>query len=411
MGLYGWLRICFFNLLLVSVLGVLLRYKIAFSLPFVLQKHVLHSHSHFAFNGWITQCLMVLMLQYLGRQGLQHAFKKYKGILLISLFTSYGMLVSFIVQGYALASISFSTLSILVFYVFTYLYWRDLNRLPAKDASQPWFKAALVFNVLSSMGAFSLAVIMANKIVDQKITLSAIYYFLHFQYNGWFFFACMGLFFSRISLPVTQLSKQIFWLFAISCVPAYFLSVLWAAIDPFIYGVVVVASLAQTAGWILFLRLLSRNRPHLETSFAKAGRWLLVLSLIACTIKIALQQFSVIPFLSDLAFGFRPIVIGYLHLVLLGVITLFLVGYIFSSSLFDTNRKTFTGVWIFVAGIFLNELLLMTQGVGAISDVMIPNLNVALLLVALVMFSGLLLMNLSIKKPGARLSDGLAESS
>jgi hypothetical protein len=41
----------------------------------------------------------------------------------------------------------------------------------------------------------------------------------------------------------------------------------------------------------------------------------------------------------------------------------------------------------------------MTQGVGAISDIMIPNLNVALLFVAVIMFSGLLVLNLSIKKP------------
>jgi hypothetical protein len=263
---------------------------------------------------------------------------------------------------------------------------------------------------MSSLGAFSLAIIMANKVADQKIVLSAIYYFLHFQYNGWFFFACMGLLFSKIKLPDLRLSKKIFWLFAIACVPAYFLSVLWSAIDPFLYWVIVLASLAQAVGWILFLHLLYQNREVLKGVFTKGARLLLLLSLIACTIKIALQQFSVIPFLSDLAFGFRPIVIGYLHLVLLGVITLFLVGYIVSSGFIVARKMTFYGIGIFVAGIFLNELLLMTQGIGAISDVMIPNLNVALLFVALIMFSGLLVLNLSIKKPGELLSDSFAES-
>jgi hypothetical protein len=144
--------------------------------------------------------------------------------------------------------------------------------------------------------------------------------------------------------------------------------------------------------------------------FTKNAGWLLLLSLTACTIKIALQQFSVIPFLSTLAFGFRPIVIGYLHLVLLGVITLFLVGYIVSTRLIAAGKITMYGIVIFVAGIFLNELLLMTQGVGAISDVMIPNLNIALFIVALIMFSGLLVLNLSLRKRSNPASDSLAES-
>jgi hypothetical protein len=309
------------------------------------------------------------------------------------------MLISFILQGYALASISFSTLSVFTAYAFAWFYWKDLNRLPGGKYSGLWFKAALVFDVLSSFGAFALAFIMANKIGDQKISLSSIYYFLHFQYNGWFFFACMGLFFSRIKPENAVLPTRIFWLFAISCVPAYFLSVLWAAIHPLLYWLVVVASLAQTGAWILFIRFLQRNRKIIGETFTKKASWLLLLSLAACTIKITLQLFSVIPSLSILAFGFRPIVIGYLHLVLLGVITLFLLGFIVSSKLIRVHKSSMVGIAIFVGGIFLNELVLMTQGVGAISDIMVPNLNVVLLFVAAIMFSGLLVLNLSIKKP------------
>ncbi len=55
-----WIKICFINLLIVALLGVTLRYKIAFSLPFVDQKHLLHGHSHFAFAGWITQIIQVV---------------------------------------------------------------------------------------------------------------------------------------------------------------------------------------------------------------------------------------------------------------------------------------------------------------------------------------------------------------
>ena len=52
-----WIRICLLNLFLVALLGVVLRYKIAFSLPFIDQRNLLHAHSHFAFAGWISQSI------------------------------------------------------------------------------------------------------------------------------------------------------------------------------------------------------------------------------------------------------------------------------------------------------------------------------------------------------------------
>jgi len=105
-----WLTISFFNLLLVALLGLLMRFKIAFFLPLIDQKHVLHSHSHFAFSGWITQTLMVLMIHYFGLKSGESVFQKYRWLLYTNLFAAYGMLVSFILQGYAFFSISFSTL-------------------------------------------------------------------------------------------------------------------------------------------------------------------------------------------------------------------------------------------------------------------------------------------------------------
>ncbi|HSN62320.1 MAG TPA: hypothetical protein VLR49_15385, partial [Ferruginibacter sp.] len=167
---------------------------------------------------------------------------------------------------------------------------------------------------------------------------------------------------------------------------------------PLLYGLVVLASLVQTAGWVFFIKLLLSHTSYLKENFLKTSGWILKLSVLACSIKIILQLFSVIPFLSKLAFGFRPIVIGYLHLVLLGVITLFLLGYLVSSQIIKTDQKTFLGIGIFVGGIFLNELLLMIQGVAAISSIMIPYLNEFLLLAAGVLFTGLLVVNLSLKK-------------
>src|SRR5436190_15288630 len=140
------LKIALFNLLLVSAIGVILRYKIAFSLPFIDQKHLLHGHSHFAFSGWITHALMVLLLAYLGSQKGEAVYKKYRWILNANLVTAYGMLISFPIQGYGLYSIIFSTLSIFVSYAFAIVYWKDLNSLQEKKVGHWWMKASLLFN-------------------------------------------------------------------------------------------------------------------------------------------------------------------------------------------------------------------------------------------------------------------------
>ena len=49
-----WLKFSVFNFCIVALIGVLMRYKIAYSLPFLDQKFLQHGHSHFAFYGWIT---------------------------------------------------------------------------------------------------------------------------------------------------------------------------------------------------------------------------------------------------------------------------------------------------------------------------------------------------------------------
>ncbi len=389
-----WLTISFLNLLLVASLGIILRYKIAFYLPFIDQKHVLHSHSHFAFSGWITQTLMVLLIHYLGLNNGGQVLKKYRWLLYANLFTAYGMLVSFILQGYAFYSISFSTLSIFVSYLFAILYWKDLNRMNEKKVSHLWFKAALVFSVLSSIGAFGLAYMMANNIMHQNWYLAAVYFFLHFQYNGWFFFAGMGLLVSRLEKINTAVKnlKNAFLLFCFACIPAYFLSALWLPFPRIIYFIIIAAVIAQLAGWALMVKVFIGNRLFINQHFSKYGKVLLLLSAIAFSIKLFLQTGSVHPALSQLSYGFRPIIIGYLHLVLLAVTSIFIIGYIVSFELVLVTKKLITGIFIFVAGVIINELLLMVQGVAALSYISIPYINILLLVAAVILFTGIGIM-------------------
>lgn len=390
-----WLRISLFNLMLVALIGVILRYKIAYSLPVVDQKNLLQSHSHFAFAGWITQALMALLVSYLVEKGDQAAFTRYRPVFYANLFTAYGMLLTFPFQGYALLSIIFSTLSIFTSYWFAIKYWRDLNRLMNKNNSGNWFKAAVLFNVISSLGAFSLAMMLATKNIHPEKYLASIYFFLHFQYNGWFFFSCMGLLVNQLHKygAKNRQLKIIFILFAVACIPAYLLSALWLRVPIWIYIMVVIAVLLQLAGWVMIIRVTKKLLPGIKQNISVLSQRLFLLCGLALTIKLCLQAGSVIPSLSILAFGFRPIVIGYLHLVLLGGITLFIFSYIFALKLIPLSNLTKKGVVLFTAGIIVNELLLMVQGVSDLYYEVVPYINQMLLGAAVILFSGMFILN------------------
>lgn len=386
-----WMRTAFISLLIVSVAGVILRYKIAFSLPFINQEYLLHAHSHFAFSGWITQALMTLLTAYLVRNSISVSIKKYRRLLLANLVTAYGMLFTFPFEGYALFSIIFSTLSIFVSYAFAVIYWRDLNKAGCSCITHKWFKAAVLCNAVSSFGAFGLAYMMATHSLHQNFYLGAIYFFLHFQYNGWFFFACMGLFSDFLLEKKVDEKKlrKVFYLFAVALVPTYLLSVLWVQLNVWLYGVVVAAAIAQVVGIILLVQMVGRSYVKIAERVSVFAKALAGLSALALIVKILLQAVSVIPSLSQLTTGFRPIVIAYLHLVFLGIITLFIIAYAIQHHYISMVKRNITGIGVFTTGIIINELLLMIQGIGALNFASVPFINGFLLVAALIMFTGL----------------------
>lgn len=389
-----WLKFSLLNLLIVSLIGLLMRYKIGFEFPYLDQKHLQHSHSHFAFSGWITHSLMTLMIGFLEKRAknIENSItEKYNKILTANLICAYGMLVFFIIQGYGLISIFFSTSSIVVSCIFAFYFVKDLKLISKEDLSKNWFKAAVFFNVISSLGTFALAYMMASKNIHQNEYLASVYYYLHFQYNGWFFFACMGLFISFIELKSSEniFYKRLFWLFFLSCIPAYFLSTLWLDLPILLYIITVIAALIQSFTWFKFLILIISAKKDFLKKTLPFLRYTLVFVGFALSVKFLLQLGSTIPEISKLAFGFRPIVIAYLHLVLLAIISLFLLFYIYANNFIFMNKKIKVGIIIFSIGVLLNEVILAIQGIASFSYTIVPLANELLFLVAIILVSGI----------------------
>lgn len=373
-----------------------MRYKIAYALPWLPQKNVLNAHSHFAFAGWLSQVLMTLMVRYLNRQQGGPRMQKYRWLLWANLITAWGMLLTFPWEGYGTISIIFSTSSIFASYAFAAVYWRDLNRLPERRITHAWFKAALLWNAVSSVGAFTLAYMMANGIRHEHWYLEAIYFFLHFQYNGWFFFACGGLLYAA-NQTQDRPSRTAFYLLALACAPAYLLSILWAHLPPGTYALAALGALLQLLGWAIIMWQIRKRRIKKLQDMRPTVRVLMIFAALAGSIKFLLQAGSVHPFLAKLAFGFRPIVIGYLHLVLLGLLTIFVIAYLKHTGLIPPGGWRKRGLIILVTGIVLQEVLLLGQGLLAMAYHSIPYINEGLFLSAMTMLAGISLLNIGMR--------------
>lgn len=388
-----WIEIALINFCVVALAGVTMRYKINFSLRIVDQRYLMHAHSNFAFVGWVAIVLMTLMVRYLIRSNVQTNYNKYKWILVADTLAAYGMFIAFIIQGYDFWSNTFLVITIFVSYFFIYFFWKDLNKVKDKNFSIAWLRAAMVLWAFSSFGAIWLAYLLANHVMVQELYFAALYFFLHFQYNGWFLFVCFGVFFSymsRLQLDIEKLSKQIFTIMVILVVPSYFLSIFWLKLPSYLHWTANIAGMLQILILIFFIKLLSTVVRSRQIRLHSSTKWLWTLVSMAFIIKILLMMLSVIPYLSHFAFGYRPVVIGYLHLSFIGVTSLFIFGYINEFIHRFRGRVSGLGALIFVIGFIGQELVLMLQGLEAMHVEPVKSANILLYYCAVLMAAGLI---------------------
>ena len=394
-----WLKFSVFNFLIVALLGVTMRYKILYSMPFLDQKHLQEAHSHFAFYGWITNVIYVLILNYMHKINAQIDLKKYEKLIVVNLIASFTMLGAFLYGGYFWASIAGSTVALLCSFVFFFFFVRDAKKI--QDSSKLWFLAGLFFAVISSVGVFNLGYMMMSKTATQDLYLASEYYYLHFQYNGFFIFSCIGFLLFSMKQAGSGISekqnKLIFWLLFIGCVIGYGLSVLWMKMPVSIFAVIVVATIMQTIGAVLLFVFIKKNWTNLVLKWSPMHRFVLLYAGFAFAVKIALQLGSTIPALNQFAFGFRNVVIAYLHLVLLMCIATFLVNQILATHYFTITNKLLMGFKLLLLGIFLNELILGLMGVFSIKYISIPFANEMLLGVSVLMFASIFWIFLHLK--------------
>lgn len=397
-----WLKFSVFNFFLVALLGVIMRYKILYSFPFLDQKHLQEAHSHFAFYGWITNVLYVLIVHYISKVNPLVQLKKYEYLIMINLAASFAMLGAFMYGGYFWASIAASTAALLTSFVFCYFFVMDARKI--QDSAKIWFLGGLFFAVISSVGVFNLAYMMSSKNISQDIYLASEYYYLHFQYNGFFIFSCIGLLLYSLKeagSPISDRNNRLmFWLMFFGCLVGVGLSVLWMKLPAFIFALIVLTTIGQTASAVMLFGFVRKSWTNLVLKWSPMQRFVLIYVGFAFAVKIALQLGSNIPALNQFAFGFRNVVIAYLHLVLLMCIATFLLNQILATNYFTVTKTLLLGLKMFLLGIFLNEMMLGLMGIFSIKYISIPYANHFLLYFSLLIFValGIIFLNMKTRK-------------
>jgi hypothetical protein len=279
-------------------------------------------------------------------------------------------------------------------YFFTFFFIQDFRTVEIHSGASLWFRAALLSQVISSFGHFALAFMMMTHTVAQHTYLLSVYFFLHFQYNGWFFFTIIGLaiLMFRQYRPSFTVSRKTFWMMALSCIPAYFLSALWLELPLWIYGLVTAAAFTQLIAWFLILWNFIPAYQQIVDQLKGIVKLCCFVLAFAISIKILLQLGSVIPAVSKLAFGFRSIIIAYLHLVLLAIVSVFLLAYLFDHGFFKGNKTAQLAIYLFVIGVYMNEILLGIQGVASFAYFRLPFWNELLFSVSVFILVSLLIL-------------------
>ncbi|MBD0353194.1 MAG: hypothetical protein ICV65_18785 [Flavisolibacter sp.] len=393
-SLQRWLvAAAFFNLFLVSCLGVLLRVQ-PFLNSFPLQyKNMLHGHSHFAFGGWVMPVLLSLMLHYFPDLRKQISYTHWRNIALLLLLSAYGMLFSFPFQGYKAVSISFSTVSVIAGFYMAVVVWRALAKMAASPATQ-FLKWGLIYLSLSAIGPFATGPLVVMGYQGTPLYYNAVYFFLHFQYNGWFTFAVLALLYKMLEEKGRGANgRKVFWLFNSACVPAYFLSTLWMQPSPVLNWLGGLVAVLQLAG---VYYLLNDVVPFTWTH--RSWKFLFYLSITAFVLKNMLQLASAFPAVAIIAYGYKNFVIAYLHLVLLGFISLFAFGAVAQGWSFKMNASFRIGLLVFLIAFTITELILVAHASAGALNFYLPHISLLLFLFSIGMWVGLLLLFASVRR-------------
>ena len=382
--------ICLSNFFIASVLGLLLRYASIDALG-INYRYFTHAHSHVAMLGWVYLMLYTFIVFNFTRQNR----KKYIRLFWITQISVLGMLLSFPFQGYGTVSIAFSTLHILCSYFFVFWVWKDLKN--KTGASILMLKSALVFMLISTIGVWSLGPIIAIYGNGTPYYDIAIQFFLHFQFNGWFLFGVLALLIKELNIKNSTLFKSFYLLLTFATIATIALPIYWYQPSIVLFYLNGLGVFLQLIAVLILFRLIYLHIKKSKPTWSSLSIFTYAFVLSCIGFKVLTQGLSLIPGLAEELYQYHSLIIGFIHLVMLGVITGLLFYMLLNSFLYHKSVVLKLGFYSFYFGFVTTEFLILFQAINYYFwESGIENYNTLLFVASIFLSLGIFLIALSI---------------
>ena len=345
-------------------------------------RHVTHSHSHIGLLGWIYTILSSLICQYFLRETDR---KPYFILFLCTQFCILGMLFSFPFGGYFLYSIIFSSLFIICTYWFSIFFLKRSKKYNFirfsisksvdvendKPLSLRFVHWGIYFLILSSIGIWLLPVAIVKAGKGSDWYNSALYFFLHFQYNGWFLAVLFGLLVGEIehkSLLNSKRLKGALYNFVIGTIGSVTLSWVGFFNEPILYII------GNISGFLLLASIFELYRAYMQL---EKPAFLMQMFLLLCMLKTIFMFLGSFPWIAEVVLPNREFVISYLHFTFLGVIGFGVLHFL------EKNLHIHFPYWslsLYTTAFVGSEILIAYKGIAILCELFVPD-NYYLLLV------------------------------
>jgi hypothetical protein len=398
----NWIICCFLNFTVASIMGLIMRFTFLFPLKSIKYIYFLHAHSHVAILGWVYMMIYILIVCFFIPKDKSDK-PIYSRLFWATEFVIIGMMISFPLQGYALFSIIFSTLHILLSYVFCWLVWKDCSK--DKSAAGKLLITSILFMIFSTFGVWCLGPTI-NMLGKQNIFYQiAIQFFLHFQFNGWFLFAILALFIKQFKNEIETEQFKIFLAFFIL---ATFFTVAfpisWFVKSSILKGINILGVLSQLIAFVYFYKMLYSQIKEFKAKLDSITKLTYDFALVSLVLKIGIQLLLFVSNLAEVSHQIRNFVIGFIHLTTLGIITGFLFAILLQNNLLSCKAYLLKiGIKYFFFGYIITEILLFLQGIFFYLDKgLLLGYYEAIFGSSIFIVAGLLLILISVLKTKAR---------
>lgn len=358
-----WVYISFINFWVVSILGLLMRWAFLGDISPLSFRHLMHAHSHLAMLGWLFP-MLVIAYYHLFIDKTQIRSKFYNNVLLANQISVGLMTISFIIFGYNWISIAISGTQIIISYITAVRIWKDTTSALGANIKS-LVRWSLFWIVLSTLSIWLLPLIINTVGRNSDLYYMAVQFFLHFQFNGWFVFAALAILFYLLLTKGIMIDQNIFQWFKIllisSCFLTYMLAVTWSHPEDVFFFTNGIGVVLQLLVLILLFKLIGGQ--SVLSKFKGLSAVLLFMAFLSFVIKILIQAAVVIPYVAVISYTIRQFVIGFIHLTLIGAISLAILAFLIEESIVVFENKIMRyGLISFLVGWVGSELVLFSQG-------------------------------------------------